>query len=68
MCNDEKLASGSTVVYVESCREFLASTVFKSGTSWPEAILAPSNMEKASEANLPTKVSRGQVLLAESTP
>lgn len=70
MCNNEKLASGSTAVYVESCREFLASTVFKSdgGTPWPTAILAPSNMEKSNKSNLQTKVSRAQPLkFAECT-
>eukprot|EP00752_Nemacystus_decipiens_P003816 g3511.t1 len=59
ICNNEKLASGGSAEYVESCRQFLESTVFKSGTTWPAAILAPSNMERKREANFATKVTIG---------
>lgn len=56
ICNNEKLASGNSGAYVESCRQFLTSTVFKSGSSWPSAILAPSNIKRKDEPNLAIKV------------
>lgn len=56
MCNDEKLLSGSSSEYIRSCKEFLASTVFSDGNSWPSAILAPSNIQRRKKANLAINV------------
>lgn len=44
VCNNEKLSSGSTSEFIESCRQFLSSTVFKNGAAWPSVIFAPSNV------------------------
>ena len=65
VCNNEKLASGSSAAYIDATKKFLASTVFKEGTTWPSAILAPSNLEKKGNPNVPTKASRGELMLAE---
>lgn len=48
VCNNEKLASGSTSAFIGSAREFLASTVFRSGGPWPTMIMAPSHLIPAS--------------------
>lgn len=44
-CHNEKLASGSDNLFIESCRRFFATTVFGNGTSWPTVILAPSQVD-----------------------
>lgn len=44
VCHNEKLESGSTGAYVQSCRHFLDSSVFQDDTSVPTVILAPSNL------------------------
>lgn len=65
MCNDEKLLSGSSSEYVRSCKEFLASTVFREGTSWPSAILAPSNIQRRNNDNLAINVRAVGSVMAE---
>eukprot|EP00903_Cladosiphon_okamuranus_P020050 g18416.t1 len=45
ICNNEKLASGSTAEFVRSCREFFSSTAFAKDTSWPTSILASSMVD-----------------------
>lgn len=45
VCHDEKLASGSNVEFLRSCREFLASTVFANNASWPTAILSDATID-----------------------
>ncbi|CAM9438074.1 unnamed protein product [Scytosiphon promiscuus] len=50
VCNDEKLASGSTAAYVSSAELFLKDTIFREGGPWPTVVWAPSNMIDADEA------------------
>lgn len=42
LCNDEKLASGSTAAYLHSAEKFLREVAFADDSHWPDAILAPS--------------------------
>lgn len=58
VCNDEKLASGSTAAYVSAAELFLKDTIFREGQAWPTVIWAPSNMVDSDEApNLQIEVS-----------
>ncbi|CAM9632092.1 unnamed protein product, partial [Ectocarpus fasciculatus] len=50
VCNDEKLASGSTAAYVSSAELFLQDTIFREDKPWPSVIWAPSNMIDSDEA------------------
>lgn len=50
MCNDEKLAAGSSAAFVGSCNQFLGSTVFGNDTSWPTVVVAPSYLVDSDEA------------------
>ncbi|CAB1114832.1 unnamed protein product [Ectocarpus sp. CCAP 1310/34] len=50
VCNDEKLASGSTAAYVSSAELFLQDTIFRENKPWPSVIWAPSNMIDLDEA------------------
>ncbi|CAM9934848.1 unnamed protein product [Pylaiella littoralis] len=50
ICNDEKLASGSTAAYVSSAELFLKDTIFREDEPWPSVIWAPSNMIDSDEA------------------
>ncbi len=69
VCNDEKLASGSTAAYVSSAELFLKETIFGdgdergaeagTGRAWPTVVFAPSNMVDDDEApNLQIDVSQ----------
>lgn len=60
VCNDEKLASGSTAAYLSAAELFLKDTVFRENEPWPNVIWAPSNMVDSDEApNLQISVSGG---------
>ena len=66
VCNDEKLASGSTAAYAGSAELFLKETIFREGgggeepgdergqgqggQAWPTVVFAPSNMVDSDEA------------------
>eukprot|EP00752_Nemacystus_decipiens_P009227 g8242.t1 len=50
VCNDEKLASGSTTAYVGAAELFLKDTIFREDEAWPSVIWAPSNMIDSDEA------------------
>lgn len=45
VCNNEKLESGSTHVFLASCRMFLSKTLFKDEGPWPTVVFAPSHLE-----------------------
>lgn len=62
VCNNEKLASGSTAAYVRSAELFLKETIFGKRPRWPTVVWAPSNMIDSDDApNLQISVS--EVLL-----
>lgn len=42
LCNNEKLASGSTAAYIYSADKFLRDTIFAKHTQWPDVILTQS--------------------------
>lgn len=44
VCNNEKLESGSTTMYLQSGKHFLECVVFRDRTDWPSVILAPSHL------------------------
>lgn len=65
VCNNEKLASGSTASFVRSCKHFLDWQIFQEGTDWPSLIMAPSNMVNSeTAANLAIEARNKRVHLA----
>ncbi|CAM9211467.1 unnamed protein product, partial [Laminaria digitata] len=57
VCNDEKLESGSTAMYVRSCKHFLDWVIFEENTDWPTVIFTPSNMvDNENAPNVPIEV------------
>ena len=57
VCNNEKLESGSTAMYVRSCKHFLDWVIFQEGIDWPTVIFTPSNMVDDENApNVPIEV------------
>lgn len=67
VCNNEKLTSGGSAAYVTAGRQFMTSTVFKNGTTWPSAILAPSVIQRKPHLNSSIKVGHDQVLTTSLT-
>ena len=59
VCNNEKLESGSTAMYLQSGKHFLDWVVFRDGADWPSVMLAPSHLvDKESYTNVAIEVSK----------